>query len=183
MVAGMTMMHQFQPAAALTRPKPDRIGFEPALGLLGLASGLLANRNTFVDRAVHRDAAGACTRVRTRTALRACTEQQNRGSGGKEKFHDACSTKTEFDFSLAARRDSKATLKDGSGEAPRATYAPKRPIHGGIEASRHGGMAAWRHGKYQSTKLAKYQTTEPPKHALPCHGHRIFVAAASDNSR
>jgi hypothetical protein len=31
MMAGMTMVHQFQPTAALTRPKPDRIGFDACL--------------------------------------------------------------------------------------------------------------------------------------------------------
>ena len=74
----MTMMHQFQPVAALGHLK-----------MWPRASRLLANRNTFVDRAVHRDAARARTRARAGTALRARAEQQNRGSGGKKKFHNS----------------------------------------------------------------------------------------------
>jgi hypothetical protein len=113
------MMHQFQPIAALGHLK-----------MWPRASRLLANRNTFVDRAVHRDAARACTRARAGTALRARAEQQNRGSGGKKKFHDSVfRAKTEFDSSLAGQGDAKAASPHRKAEtAPhRSTYQPPLP--------------------------------------------------------
>ncbi|VVD29714.1 protein of unknown function [Paraburkholderia dioscoreae] len=97
-MAEMTMMHQFLPAAVVVL----RISVE------ALASRLFADSNAFVDRAVHRDAAGARARARTGAALRAGADQQGCGNDGKKSFHDSVFPKTDFNSSLADLRGTEA---------------------------------------------------------------------------